>query len=88
MSDPAIEAARRAVNGGLGFPNGPVDAFAVSAAREALKPIKARHRPVKKYAHPDSGLDCIACSKPWPCPDALDTYNTEELNRMDKTAWS
>lgn len=40
MSDPAIEAARKAVNGGLGFPNGPVDAFAIQSAREALKPIR------------------------------------------------
>ncbi|SIE08159.1 hypothetical protein [Mycobacteroides abscessus] len=42
MTDPAVEAARKAVNGGLGFPNGPIDAFAVQSAREALRPIREK----------------------------------------------
>ena len=35
--DPAIEAAQRAINGPI---NGPVGAFALAAAREALKPVR------------------------------------------------
>lgn len=36
-NDPAVEAAQRATNGPI---NGPVGAFALASAREALKPIR------------------------------------------------
>lgn len=68
MADPAVEAALRAEPDDL-----------IGAAREALKPIREKHRPVKQYAHPDSGLDCLECRRCWPCDTALDVYTTEEL---------
>ncbi len=87
MTDPAIEAARKAVNGGLGFPNGPVDAFAVQAAREALEPIRDRHRPFDRpvgFMSKETERVCTYCMGPkkWPCLDALDAYSTEELEKL------
>lgn len=95
MSDPAVEAARcawessdddisqnipyRAGEPGIWTP-APMEA----AAREALKPIRDRHRPfTRDYPGGDGRTVCNHCLGPrdWPCPDALDAYTSEELQR-------
>lgn len=84
MSDPAIEAAQRAW---AEYREGPfVQEMAegyITAAREALKPIRELHTPFevlkggRKY--------CRGCSKRatlnimWPCETAEKSYATEEL---------
>lgn len=103
MSDPAAEAAQRAWVERYGELMADryhdkaddvddVAAFVNAAAREALKPIRARHYPVE-LAHTISGQHktvCAHCHRrgfftlesehgDWPCPDAKDAYATEEL---------
>lgn len=67
MTDPALEARYRALD--------------IFAARGVLKPIRELHRPVRQYAHPDAGLDCLECRKPWPCHTAHYCYTTVELTQ-------
>lgn len=48
------------------------------AAREMAKPIRERHFRMsdrRNFGAPK----CDYCRKPWPCPDALDVYSSEEL---------
>ena len=79
-NDPAVEAAIRALPDNSFDPEfDGYSATAIAATREALKPIRGLHRPVKRYAHPDSGLDCLECSKPWPCATACLIYPEAEL---------
>ena len=78
VTDPAIEATRRARHYRADY-SWDDKVCGIAAAREALKPIRELHRPVKQYAHPDSGLDCLECGKAWPCSTALRIYSTEEL---------
>ena len=82
MSDPAIEAAQRAmkeVHGNF-YPSHDQ----ILAVREALKPLRSRHRKVRTL----NGDVCHHCWNSmgyymqWPCPDALDIYSTEELEAM------
>ncbi|AWY06556.1 hypothetical protein HOT45_gp55 [Gordonia phage Trine] len=77
MTDPAIAAAQRATNGPI---NGPVGAFALQAAREALAPIRDLHQPARDGAW----TVCLHCSigasfVPWPCATALHAYSDHEL---------
>ncbi|MEC4615819.1 hypothetical protein [Tsukamurella tyrosinosolvens] len=84
-TDPAVAAAKRAwpYRGAMcGDPNG----LALTAAREALAPIRARHRKVPANARRDDGTRvCAHCvddrgiPELWPCADALDAYPPEEL---------
>ena len=52
MSDPAVEAAKRATNApdDFPFPSGPTEAFALTAAREALKPVREKCEQLKATA--------------------------------------
>ena len=81
MSDPTIEAAQRAMHG---WQTPLVKGTAIDAAREALKPLRSRHRKVRTL----NGDVCHHCWNSmgyymqWPCPDALDIYSTEELEAM------
>lgn len=92
MSDPAAEAADRAVDSepdATDYTYGDV----VAAAREALKPIRSRHYPVE-LAHSLTGRHKTVCAHchqrgfftlerehgDWPCADAKDAYTTEELS--------
>lgn len=86
MSDPAIDAARRATETGL-F----VGAYqgAVEGAREALAPLRARHyRGGRCYCCRWASADgtaviarhlCAGCGQHWPCEDARLIYSDEEL---------
>lgn len=73
MSDPAIEAAQRALNAYA------VSATclnsAVAAAREALKPIRKLH---SKADMPWGAPYCLHCKAIWPCATARLVYSTEE----------
>ncbi len=92
MSDPAFEAAQRVwdeieENDGSFDPVLDIEcAELVDAAREALAPIRARHRPYDRTVHYGSSETervCNYCLGPikWPCPDARDAYSSEELER-------
>lgn len=92
MSDPAVVAAQRAEEidpfpeldaAGLGYVK---RLLTEAAAREALKPIRDRHRPFDRpvrYMSKETERVCAHCLGPrkWPCPDALDSYTTGELER-------
>lgn len=75
MSDPVFEAVTRAVAFG--------DYSQTAAAREALKPVRAKHYPV---GYTNRQRCCVSCfnniGKPmlWPCDTAKLIYTTEELN--------
>lgn len=74
MSDPAVEAVRRAKRLGT-CGDGPED-FAENAAREALAPLRQLHRPGQDRI----GLTvCPACRLIWPCDTAKLIYSSEEL---------
>lgn len=91
MSDPAIEAARRAWNErydpeafessaeGFGFAS-----RMTAAAREALASIRQLH--AKAYLNDNmyepAEWDCGECESPWPCATARLIYNTQELEAM------
>lgn len=87
-TDPAIGAAQRAWAAGA-VPwdkGGSEEAAAVAAAREALDPIRALHRPTcelggDKCPHlPGCTLSvCANCGDDWPCVTALVCYSSEEL---------
>lgn len=83
MSDPAVEAALRATKGKTSHLVGP-GRYALRGAREALGPIRAKHRPV---AYINRQRCCLTCwdanGKPhlWPCPVAPDAYSSEEPAR-------
>ena len=94
MSDPAIEAAKRATNApdDFPFPSGPVEAFALSAAREALKPIQEKHKSkVILCLAPDCGAeicdhedDCpvdypvTVCATCWGIAEMANPYHGED----------
>lgn len=89
MSDPAILAAQRAIDG----PHGVAAArdehaapLAVDAAREALAPIRDLHKPSANHcdAHANDSAccaECIECGQLWPCDTARLIYTSEELNQ-------
>lgn len=78
--DPAVEASQRAYQQGKHDPYG---ATMLLAAREALKPIRELHRPVK--AHGTGQRVCHCCwdafgdYASWPCATAKFVYNSDEL---------
>ena len=93
MSDPAVEAARRAWAGSTVAPY-PESIYATqlmeSAAREALTPIRELHKPTVAYGFAGEVDDtyCESCAKEvygdlmyqqWPCATARLVYTTEEL---------
>lgn len=76
-ADPAVAAWERAA-----AKTSPLDALA--AAREALAPLRARHRagygfklPRRKGDRPEAF--CEACHVKWPCEDATYLYPEDEL---------
>lgn len=87
-ADPAIAAAQRywqsvdphwtGNEDDMGF------AIASGAAREALAPLRARHRAAYGFKLPRRKGDrpepfCEACQVKWPCDDARDIYPEDEL---------
>lgn len=50
-----------------------------ACAVEALKPLRELHRPIERYAHPDTGQECLTCGTAWPCESARRIYPEEEL---------
>ncbi|ABE67550.1 hypothetical protein PBI_PMC_49 [Mycobacterium phage PMC] len=84
MSDPAVEAAARAWEWYPVPKDIPlvVRSVPLAAAREALKPIRHKHRPV---AYVNRQTCCVTCfdenGKPhlWPCETAKLIYTSEEL---------
>jgi hypothetical protein len=91
VRDPAIEAAQRVWdeiedNDATFDPVLDIEcAELVDAAREALAPIRERHRPYDRpiYGSAQTERVCRHCLGPikWPCPDARDAYSSEELER-------
>lgn len=78
MSDPAIEAAQRAL---LQSPNFPVGGYGEACAREALKPIRELHKPrPDRYAVQLTVCDGCGWTTKWPCATAKLIYTTEELS--------
>lgn len=82
MSDPAAEAARRAVlftGAGVGLCVQDME----NAAREALKPIRERHVSQREfdYIKYEWVTRCRECRREWPCDTAKDAYATEDLER-------
>ena len=83
MSDPAVKAAEIATSSGEIDGLTPLG-IALRSARTALQPIRDRHRPfTRDYPGGDGRTVCNHCLGPrdWPCPDALDAYTSEELQR-------
>lgn len=74
MSDPAIEAAQRALVATRGHGNSTI--CEIAAAREALKPIRELHTPKAALF---AGVACAECRNEWPCDTAKLIYTTEEL---------
>lgn len=81
-ADPATAAAQR-VNGTHNMTRLDMR-FAIAAAREALAPLRARHRagygfklPRRKGDRPEAF--CETCHVKWPCDDARDIYPEDEL---------
>ncbi|QWT30292.1 hypothetical protein OLP41_gp005 [Mycobacterium phage I3] len=75
MSDPAEEAAQRAMRKVHDYPRPNHDLIA--AAREALKPIRELHYKVPDGRYPK----CSTCEYDWPCATAYLIYTTEELEQ-------
>ncbi|WPH57690.1 hypothetical protein [Mycobacterium phage WXIN] len=81
MSDPAFLAAQRAIAHHYAVSVEPTPSE-VCAAREALKPIRAKHRPVTYINRQRCCVTCFdSAGKPhlWPCPTAPLIYPSEEL---------
>jgi hypothetical protein len=78
MTDPAVEAAKRAW--GVGYPSYPRNSGLIVAAREALAPLRELHQPVNKCCDECGGNKvCSECEWPWPCATAKLTYRDDEL---------
>ena len=80
MNDPAEDAARRAFNT-TDFDDPFSPEFPVAAAREALAPIRALHRPGRECKCDECEVDvwCDHCGHAWPCPTAKLCYPSDEL---------
>jgi len=83
VSDPAIDAAQRALVATRGHGNSTV--CEIEAAREALKPMRELHHPVTRD---DGAMGCDHCwncpydtNELWPCHTAYLAYSTEELEQ-------
>ncbi|WP_396902478.1 hypothetical protein [Mycolicibacterium sp.] len=75
MSDPAIEAVKRAVAAPC------IGSDEVASVREALKPIRELHKPeVVRSPDDEQWTECAVCyGAYWPCATAKLIYTTEEL---------
>ena len=98
MTDPAILAAQRArAKVADGMCTASTERHRITAAREALAPIRALHVRTKNVGHcQNSDCPCFepewVCScgewhrdyehQTWPCPTARACYSTEELEQM------
>lgn len=91
MSDPAIEAAQRALESHTGGVLQMAD-----IAREALKPIRELHKPLFVEAQDATGTDaelCDVCRNErgyrveWPCETAKLIYSAEELAEEFNPKW-
>lgn len=86
-ADPAIAAAQRAWDEGgqgHGFQHATEADLMIDAAREALAPLRARHRAAYGFKLPRRKGDrpetfCETCQVKWPCDDARDIYPEDEL---------
>lgn len=78
MNDPAVEAAQRAWSHGK---ERLVVAFAATAAREALAPLRELHQKTHMYFSwgRDDKLMCGECGDAWPCATAKLIYREDEL---------
>ena len=74
MTDPAVEAARRA--GMTEFPPRS-RVLAMNAAREALAPLRELHKLTIDH-HGRPGRICDDCEWEWPCPTARLIYREDE----------
>ncbi|AIM50483.1 hypothetical protein PBI_ZONIA_54 [Mycobacterium phage Zonia] len=90
MNDPAVEAAQRAMRKVHDYPRPNHDL--ITAAREALKPIRELHRPRWSNCINAccSGEDCRLrdrvcehCEVDWPCDTAKLIYTTEAVTMQD-----
>lgn len=85
-TDPAVEAAQRAwaAFDPTRTERNTTVLLQVAAAREALQPIRDRHRPfTRDFPGGDGRTVCTYCLGPrdWPCLDARDAYPSEELSQ-------
>lgn len=79
-TDPAVEAAQRALNTDR-LRSDPIDAFTLAGAREALAPIRELHKPFVDECHCCRHcVECGAIGTGWPCDTARLIYTSEELN--------
>lgn len=89
MSDPAVEAARRAEQASGWWKSGystPWDHdYAVDSIREALRPIRELHYPVSVRGERVCGqCSNMATQIDWPCRTARLVYASEELGAGDE----
>ena len=78
MSDPAIDAAHRAIENNVTNlkPRLPSQ-IEVAAAREALAPIRKLHRSTENGT--STPAYCVGCAADWPCDTARLVYPEDEL---------
>lgn len=81
MSDPAVEAAQRAHDRLTdGMCTASLERHRITAAREALAPIRELHRVgLTDNPYYDNDKECIECREDWPCATARLVYPSEEL---------
>lgn len=85
MTDPAAEVAKKTWTGFAGgtfTATDPEYLALLSAAREALAPVRDIHRPfTRDYPGGDGRTVCNHCLGPidWPCSTARLAYSSEEL---------
>ncbi|WP_100514217.1 hypothetical protein [Mycobacteroides abscessus] len=89
MTDPAIDAAQRALDGMpmLGEASatqaalkGLVLDVGAAAAREMAKSVQELHKPVIRTDYTDERwIECESCCGEWPCETAKRVYPSEEL---------
>lgn len=83
MSDPAVEAATRAVQA-RGYGDIPAQ-YMVFAAREALAPIRELHQAGEPFEDDNEYVrgiwvtNCRECRDDWPCATARLVYSSDEL---------
>ena len=99
MADPAIDAAQRAYT--INRADATVWDEAVTAAREALEPIRAKHKPITikciesvcalgECDHDDDtcpeNIPVKVCAECWEIADSINSYHSEE-GIVDELLW-